>query len=173
MDMDIKDMFITPKNTYSYNLYKELKDKYGKEAIFDIKDEFNGIPAETVYHNGDWIINISLEFECHKDIDRIISHELLHVLLRYRHNLPYIIKNSTPIQVEIFHAIDHKIINSELDKIFGVCEDVVLSGNAEVLDKINPYLKNLQNNNINRERYIDIYKKCTDIFGESMPQFVL
>ncbi|MFC1621425.1 hypothetical protein ACFL2G_03875 [Candidatus Omnitrophota bacterium] len=111
------------------------------------------------------------------NIGRIICHELWHILLRYKYDLPYIdTKKANYKQGMVLNVMDHRLFNPELDRRYGKRRD----GNAyeehhkKELSIIGPYLeKEEMVLGINRDKYFEILRKCMKALDEEMPSFVM
>jgi len=177
----ICDLFRLNPNLYSGKLYYELRDNYKQEVVFTQRvpteqewdtDQF--IPAELVHGERNWIIKIFDFSNRNLNLDRVLSHELLHILLRYRKGLPWIDQNPpiTRNQAIIFNAIDHRLINPDLDKVFGEREERRRNPKiVEVEKKIAAYLEKIDGN-IDKNLYIEIFQKCIETLSERMPRLL-
>ena len=91
-----QEYFVDNPNSISAKFYNQLKNKFFVKVEFEAIDpsmkDFS--PGGTWYKQGRWLIKILHHsyFQWprykHLSFERILAHELLHVLLRYRNKLP-------------------------------------------------------------------------------------
>lgn len=177
----IVNKFFKDKTTnYSIKLYNELKDIYNIEVIFESRmpseKEFEIKPfspylANASYKNGQWSVKIFNV--AHSDVGRIISHELLHILLRYRKKLPFVEDGMfNYIQGIVIDQMDYKLIIPELNRFYGKRKKELKEETKKIVQAINPYLDEI-NEDISRDKYIEILEKCLKSLNEKMPRLIL
>ena len=180
-DYVVNHHFEENPSSHCAKLYDELKHKYGVTVIFEPGSPGNKaellpdvrIRGEVIYLcEKKWVIKLN-GFE-DPDIDRVISHELLHIVLRYRNHLPYAdTEKLTKNQIIALNAVENRIIEPALNKIYGQKDHTEWGDEyEEILNKMRPYLSEV-NGVITRDRYLEVLGECLKTCGESLPPFLL
>jgi len=172
-----------PNNPGSHpaNLYRELKDKYGVNILFEMREtdtekaslKHLNIRGEVAYLEGhQWVVRLTGRGG--PNFERVIMHELMHIALRYRQNLPYADpENITGIQVIILNALEDAIIGPLLNTMYSDRDEISWGEEYEkILKIVSPYLEEITRD-ITRDKYLEILAKCLRTCDQPMPKFLL